>query len=152
MMGKLFPNYYACVLCLFFSSLFTLISFVPTVLSVHSTATTGSFTARHQQLAETRTCREETPSPTPLVVVRFFLSFLRHLLLILLDLTDVIDYYHLADDAEGNPVFSLDVRPAVDDLATVQERVGEWWKLKKETIFGAGESSNLPPGVRVQEN
>jgi cytochrome c heme-lyase len=65
--------------------------------------------------------------------------------------TDVIDYYHLADDAEGNPVFSLDVRPAVDDLESVQERVGEWWKLKKETIFGSGESSNLPPGVRVQE-
>ncbi|GAA6007803.1 hypothetical protein JCM10207_004879 [Rhodosporidiobolus poonsookiae] len=63
----------------------------------------------------------------------------------------VIDYYHLADDADGNPVFSLDVRPAVDDFAAVQERVGEWWKLKKETLFGAGESNNLPPGVRVQE-
>ncbi|GAA5849532.1 hypothetical protein JCM8547_000486 [Rhodosporidiobolus lusitaniae] len=63
----------------------------------------------------------------------------------------VIDYYHLADDAEGNPVFSLDVRPAVDDFGAVQERIGEWWKLKKETLFGDADSSNLPPGVRVQE-
>ncbi|GAA5885562.1 hypothetical protein JCM6882_007472 [Rhodosporidiobolus microsporus] len=63
----------------------------------------------------------------------------------------VIDYYHLPDDEDGNPVFSLDVRPAVDDFAAVQERIGEWWKLKKETVFGSTESSNLPPGVRVQE-
>ncbi|GAA5970756.1 hypothetical protein JCM11641_004441 [Rhodosporidiobolus odoratus] len=63
----------------------------------------------------------------------------------------VIDYYHLPDDAEGNPVFSLDVRPAVDDFAAVQERVAEWWKVKQETLFGSSESSNLPPGVRVQE-
>ncbi|KWU46169.1 cytochrome c and c1 heme-lyase, partial [Rhodotorula sp. JG-1b] len=35
----------------------------------------------------------------------------------------VIDYYHLEDDRDGNPVFSLDVRPAVDDLEAVQERI-----------------------------
>ncbi|BGO99441.1 holocytochrome c synthase [Rhodotorula toruloides] len=60
----------------------------------------------------------------------------------------VIDYYHLPNDEDGNPVFSLDVRPAVDDFGAVQERVSEWWKLKKETWFGAGQSSNLPPGVK----
>ncbi|GAA5955396.1 hypothetical protein JCM21900_005362 [Sporobolomyces salmonicolor] len=64
----------------------------------------------------------------------------------------VIDYYHLPDDQDGNPVFSLDVRPAVDDLAAVQDRISEWWKIKKGSLFGASESSNLPPGVRVQEN
>ncbi|BGP39711.1 holocytochrome c synthase [Rhodotorula kratochvilovae] len=63
----------------------------------------------------------------------------------------VIDYYHLPNDEDGNPVFSLDVRPAVDDLSAVQERIGKWWELKKETIFSAGGASNLPPGVRVQE-
>ncbi|GAA5825563.1 hypothetical protein JCM11251_000285 [Rhodosporidiobolus azoricus] len=61
----------------------------------------------------------------------------------------VIDYYHLADDQDGNPVFSLDVRPAVDDLTAVQERISEWWKLKKQTVFGEGASGT--PGVRVQE-
>lgn len=67
--------------------------------------------------------------------------------------TDVIDYYHLADDKEGNPVFSLDVRPAVDDLGAVKERVEEWWKLKKESLFGGSPSpGDGTPGVRVQEN
>ncbi|GAA5903764.1 hypothetical protein JCM8208_006571 [Rhodotorula glutinis] len=65
----------------------------------------------------------------------------------------VIDYYHLPNDEDGNPVFSLDVRPAVDDVAAVQERIAKWWDLKKETVFGSstGGASNLPPGVRVQE-
>ncbi|GAA5997762.1 uncharacterized protein JCM10292_006795 [Rhodotorula paludigena] len=63
----------------------------------------------------------------------------------------VIDYYHLPDDEDGNPVFSLDVRPAVDDMAAVRERVGEWWQLKKDTWFSSSSTSNLPPGVRVQE-
>ena len=43
------------------------------------------------------------------------------------------------------------MRPAVDDLEAVQERIGKWWDLKKETVFGSGGASNLPPGVRVQE-
>lgn len=66
----------------------------------------------------------------------------------------VIDYYHLEDDRDGNPVFSLDVRPAVDDLEAVQERIGEWWKMKKASWFGAAgdaSSSGSQPGVRVQE-
>jgi len=66
-------------------------------------------------------------------------------------LSDVIDYYHLADDKEGNPVFSLDVRPAVDDLESVGLRVGEWWKMKKESLFGDGGANGGTPGVRVQE-
>ncbi|GAA5940202.1 holocytochrome c synthase CYC3 [Sporobolomyces koalae] len=65
----------------------------------------------------------------------------------------VIDYYHLADDQEGNPQFSLDVRPAVDDLGAVKERIGEWWQVKKDTWFSSSSgSSGSTPGVRVQEN
>ena len=63
----------------------------------------------------------------------------------------VIDYYSLPDDAEGNPVFSLDVRPAVDSLDAVKERVGEWWKLKKEAWSGEGVGAGEGMGVRVQE-
>ncbi|SCV67574.1 BQ2448_5185 [Microbotryum intermedium] len=67
----------------------------------------------------------------------------------------VIDYYSLPDDAQGNPVFSLDVRPAVDSVEAVQDRLAEWWKLKKETWMGSGSStptSDSSPGfsVRVQ--
>ncbi|KAK4696007.1 cytochrome c heme-lyase, partial [Phenoliferia sp. Uapishka_3] len=62
----------------------------------------------------------------------------------------VIDYYALPDDSAGNPVFSLDVRPALDSPTAVVERVSEWWKLKKETLFGAPTTSGIP-GARVQE-
>ncbi|KAL8279000.1 hypothetical protein RQP46_008669 [Phenoliferia psychrophenolica] len=61
----------------------------------------------------------------------------------------VIDYYALPDDDEGNPVFSLDVRPAVDSPAAVVERVSEWWKNKKDAWAGQGQTAT--PGTRVQE-
>lgn len=64
--------------------------------------------------------------------------------------TDVIDYYSLPDDSQGNPVFSLDVRPAVDSIGAVQERIGEWAKVKRETWFGEG-GEGAVPGVKVQE-
>jgi hypothetical protein len=35
----------------------------------------------------------------------------------------VIDYYSLPDDHHGNPVFSLDVRPALDSFGSIKERV-----------------------------
>jgi cytochrome c heme-lyase len=63
----------------------------------------------------------------------------------------VIDYYSLPDDSDGNPVFSLDVRPAVDSVDAVKERLAEWYKVKKEAWGGAAEGQHLPPGVRVQE-
>ena len=46
-------------------------------------------------------------------------------------------------------MFSLDVRPAVDDFASVRERVAAWYDAKKATW--AGETSGATPGVRVQE-
>lgn len=65
-------------------------------------------------------------------------------------LADVIDYYALPDDSDGNPVFSLDVRPAVDSAAAIQERVAEWWKVKQES-WGSSPGATGTPGVRVQE-
>ena len=63
----------------------------------------------------------------------------------------MIDYYALPDDSEGNPVFSLDVRPAVDSVDAARDRVAEWARLKKATWFGGEESAAGVPGVRVQE-
>ncbi|KAJ9126716.1 hypothetical protein QFC24_001747 [Naganishia onofrii] len=40
----------------------------------------------------------------------------------------IIDYYSAPEDADGNPVFFLDVRPAVDSLGSVMQRVrGLFW-------------------------
>jgi len=52
----------------------------------------------------------------------------------------VIDYYSCPDDDEGNPVFSLDVRPAVDSPGAVYERMTEWARLKKETWLKSASS------------
>lgn len=35
----------------------------------------------------------------------------------------VIDYYSAPDDEDGNPSFSLDVRPALDDFGSVKNRI-----------------------------
>jgi cytochrome c heme-lyase len=47
----------------------------------------------------------------------------------------VIDYYSASPDEDGNPVFSLDVRPALDSLGDINERIrvglGEWMKGDK---------------------
>lgn len=47
----------------------------------------------------------------------------------------VIDYYSAPDDSEGNPVFSLDVRPALDSLTSIKTRIEvateEAWKSLK---------------------
>lgn len=44
----------------------------------------------------------------------------------------IIDYYSAGTDAEGSPVFSLDVRPALDSLEAINQRVQvafeEWMK------------------------
>jgi len=44
----------------------------------------------------------------------------------------VIDYYSAPPDDEGNPVFHLDVRPALDDLESINLRIKvgleEWMK------------------------
>jgi cytochrome c heme-lyase len=35
----------------------------------------------------------------------------------------VIDYYSLPDQPDGTPVFSLDVRPALDSISSIRERI-----------------------------
>ncbi|WWC63976.1 uncharacterized protein I303_106582 [Kwoniella dejecticola CBS 10117] len=40
----------------------------------------------------------------------------------------VIDYYSAPPDEEGNPVFSLDVRPALDSFESVSERIKVSWE------------------------
>jgi hypothetical protein len=40
----------------------------------------------------------------------------------------VIDYYSAPEDEEGNPVFILDVRPALDDFASLAQRVKMGWE------------------------
>ena len=89
----------------------------------------------HRPLPTSSTAGYTSPSPTQAYTTHRY----------------VIDYYSLPDDAEGNPVFSLDVRPAVDSLDAVKERVGEWWKLKKESWSGEGVGAGDGLGVRVQE-
>lgn len=49
----------------------------------------------------------------------------------------IIDYYSAPDDAEGNPVFSLDVRPALDSVGSIKERIAvateETWTTWKSS-------------------
>ncbi|WVW79415.1 hypothetical protein I302_101384 [Kwoniella bestiolae CBS 10118] len=40
----------------------------------------------------------------------------------------VIDYYSAPPDEDGNPVFSLDVRPALDSFESVSERIKVSWE------------------------
>lgn len=47
----------------------------------------------------------------------------------------MIDYYAAPDDEDGNPVFALDVRPAIDSPGVAAERVirwssDVWWRAK----------------------
>ncbi|KAI5474992.1 peroxisomal membrane protein 4 [Pseudohyphozyma bogoriensis] len=60
----------------------------------------------------------------------------------------VIDYYSLPNDEEGYPVFSLDVRPALDSPAAVGERLQYWWKVKQEAWSGAAGEQAGTPGAR----
>ena len=40
----------------------------------------------------------------------------------------VIDYYSAPPDEEGNPVFHLDVRPALDNLESINLRIKVGWE------------------------
>lgn len=54
----------------------------------------------------------------------------------------VIDYYSAPSTVDGEPVFSLDVRPALDSLQSVKERVavatGEIWEELGVRAWGRG--------------
>jgi len=40
----------------------------------------------------------------------------------------VIDYYSGPEDEDGNPVFVLDVRPALDSFESVSQRIKMTWE------------------------
>ena len=49
----------------------------------------------------------------------------------------VIDYYSAPPEPDGSPVFSLDVRPALDSVGSVQTRIAAateevWSSLRKD--------------------
>lgn len=49
----------------------------------------------------------------------------------------MIDYYSAPDNPDGSPVFSLDVRPALDSVGSVTQRISvateEAWKSFRES-------------------
>lgn len=48
----------------------------------------------------------------------------------------VIDYYSAPNDPDGSPNFNLDVRPALDDLGAIKERLSAFldeWTASKDT-------------------
>ncbi|GAA95984.1 uncharacterized protein L969DRAFT_96719 [Mixia osmundae IAM 14324] len=61
----------------------------------------------------------------------------------------VIDYYSAAPDEQGNPVFSLDVRPALDSPEAVYDRVSEWARLKRERYLGPNASVAAQPEPKL---
>ena len=52
----------------------------------------------------------------------------------------MIDYYSAPPTPDGEPVFALDVRPALDSVQSIKERVvvgtGEVWKELSERGWG----------------
>ena len=54
------------------------------------------------------------------------------------ELRYIIDYYSAPPLPDGSPVFSLDVRPALDSVAGIQARVNGW----KETWNDAATREN----------
>jgi cytochrome c heme-lyase len=56
----------------------------------------------------------------------------------------VIDYYSAPPEPDGSPVFSLDVRPALDSLGSIKERIAvateDVWAAFGENRGGARDS------------
>lgn len=51
----------------------------------------------------------------------------------------VIDYYSAPPEPDGSPVFSLDVRPALDSFGSVSQRIGAatreaWASFREEGV------------------
>ena len=59
----------------------------------------------------------------------------------------VIDYYSAPPEPDGSPVFSLDVRPALDSLGSVKDRIA----VATEDVWATFRENNKPPpGSRTQ--
>jgi hypothetical protein len=59
----------------------------------------------------------------------------------------VIDYYSAPPEADGSPVFSLDVRPALDSFSSIKERVSVateevWANFRKDGTPGTPRSGS----------
>jgi cytochrome c heme-lyase len=58
----------------------------------------------------------------------------------------VIDYYSAPPTPDGEPVFALDVRPALDSAQSIRERVavgmGEVWEGARERAWGSSSTAN----------
>ena len=51
----------------------------------------------------------------------------------------VIDYYSAPPEPDGSPVFSLDVRPALDNVGSIKQRLAAatedvWASLREENL------------------
>ncbi|KAH7908348.1 cytochrome c/c1 heme-lyase [Hygrophoropsis aurantiaca] len=58
----------------------------------------------------------------------------------------VIDYYSAPDEPDGSPVFSLDVRPALDSFGSVKERI----VVATEEAWASFREDNTPGSSRLQ--
>lgn len=53
----------------------------------------------------------------------------------------MIDYYTAPPDPDGSPVFSLDVRPALDSIGSLKERIA----VATEDAWAAFREGGSPP-------
>ncbi|KAF8202314.1 cytochrome c/c1 heme-lyase [Pholiota molesta] len=59
----------------------------------------------------------------------------------------VIDYYSAPPEPDGSPVFSLDVRPAIDSFSSVKDRIA----VATEEVWASfRDNSKRPPGASAQ--
>ncbi|KZP30585.1 cytochrome c heme lyase-like protein [Athelia psychrophila] len=58
----------------------------------------------------------------------------------------VIDYYSAPPEADGSPVFSLDVRPALDSFGSVQTRIA----AATEEVWASFRDKQTPEPIRRQ--
>jgi hypothetical protein len=59
----------------------------------------------------------------------------------------IIDYYSAPPEANGSPVFSLDVRPALDDFSSVKDRIA----FATQDVWSSfRQNSNQPPSTFPQ--
>lgn len=55
----------------------------------------------------------------------------------------MIDYYTAPSDPDGSPVFSLDVRPALDSFGSLKERIA----VATEDAWAAFRERETPPSI-----
>ena len=56
----------------------------------------------------------------------------------------VIDYYSAPPEADGSPVFSLDVRPALDSFGSLKQRI----TVATEEVWSSFKNDQTPEAIR----